>query len=398
MDEVKTELSVEFGHDVHRRTVVWPILKSTDKAWLLVTTGGEIWMPIWRWKHIRSSQDSVRLKQICDLFTDLSVTHGDARVSVRKAGRGATDKSYSVAFSVRVKDAVRSDWEPAVKDRTAIVPISQLLPDADGGWTLPRWVLQSKLNQSRELLAGRSVWAGLALVMAQLQVAFDAASASVTTAIATSQVREEAKQKEFEVEKARIRSLAEEDGEMALAFARRRLSLSDISRLGPSVNSWPTWLPATPMDDAIARELARLVEAVRKHPDFASWREKNLMKRGLLLKPPRPPVPPRPRVPDRVIEDCTVEWTEWIGTSRNQRAVKHRDDGCTVRVFGKKHEIELPDGSVVSKMAGSNLRVTARGTHCQASAQSTEHLKPVGCVTELRMLAETLTASDRINE
>jgi hypothetical protein len=44
-------------------------------------------------------------------------------------------------------------------------------------------------------------------------------------------------------------------------------------------------------------------------------------------------------------------------TLKRQRAVNQGDEGCTVRVFGLKHEIELPDGSVVNKMAGSNLRV-----------------------------------------
>ena len=357
MVQVETELSVVFGHDVHRRTVAWPILRSTDKAWLLSTAGGEIWMPMWRWRLIRTTQDALQLKQVCDLITSVPSTHNDSRVPVRKAGRGTTDKSHCVAFSVRVKEDVRAEWQPAVINRTAIVPMSQLLPSAGGGWTVPRWVLERKLNRSKELIDEASVWTGLAPVIAQLQAAFEAASASLATAIEASQEREEARRKKLEEEKARIRSLTEEDGELALAFARRRLRLSDIAELGLSISYWPTWLPGTPISDAIARELARLVVAVRNHPKFATWREENLPRKGSLLKPERPAAPQRPRVPDRVIENCTVEWTEWLGPSNNQRAVKHRDDGCTVRVFGQKHEIELPDGFVVNKMAGSNLRV-----------------------------------------
>ena len=183
MVQVETELSVVFGHDVHWRTVAWPILRSTEKAWLLSTVGGEVWMPMWRWRLIRRSQDAVQLNQVCDLFTNVSSTHNDSRVSVRKAGRGSTDKSHCVAFSVRVKEDVRAEWQPAVKNRTAIVPMSQLLPSAGGGWTVPRWVLERKLNRSKELIDETSVWTGLAPVIAQLQAAFDAASASVATAI-----------------------------------------------------------------------------------------------------------------------------------------------------------------------------------------------------------------------
>jgi hypothetical protein len=314
-------------------------------------------MPISRWNRIRSIDDATRLKQISDLFIDLAATHGDARVPVRKAGKGTTEQSHSVVFSVRIKEAIRAEWEPSIKDRTAIVPISQMLQGADGGWTMPRWILERKLDRSRELLYGSSDWPGLPLVIAQLQSAFDAASASVFSATVSAQEREEVRLTKLAVEQARIRSLAEEDGELALAFARRRLRLSDIAKLGLSISAWPTWIPGVPLNDAGACELARLVVAVRKHSDFAPWREANLRKKGLLLKPARATARPRARVPDRVIENCTVEWTEWIGTSRNQRAVKRRNDGCTVRVFGQKHQIELPGGRIVNKMAGSNLNV-----------------------------------------
>jgi hypothetical protein len=312
---------------------------------------------MWRWKQIRTTQDDIRLKLVCDLFTNVSSTHNDSRVPVRKAGRGTSDKSHCVVFCVRVKEEIRAEWQPAVKDRTATVPMSQLLPSSDGGWTVPRWVLERKLDRSKELFGETSVWNGLAPVIAQLQAAFDAASASVTTAVTASQEREQVRRRKLEDEKSRIRSLAEEDGELALAFARRRLRLSDITELGHSISYWPTWLPGMPINDAIARELAELVVAVRNHPKFATWRQENLHRKGSLLKPERPAAPRRPRVPDRIIENCTVEWTEWLGTSNSQRAIKHRDDGCTVRLVGQKHEIELPDGSVVNKMAGSSLRV-----------------------------------------
>jgi hypothetical protein len=39
------------------------------------------------------------------------------------------------------------------------------------------------------------------------------------------------------------------------------------------------------------------------------------------------------------------------------RRIDHRDEGCTVAIYGKKYEIELADGRVITKMAGPNLKV-----------------------------------------
>jgi hypothetical protein len=97
-----------------------------------------------------------------------------------------------------------------------------------------------------------------------------------------------------------------------------------------------------------------MVKAVRRHPDFSLWREQNAARAGELLKPA---ATPRARVPDQVIAKCTVHWAEWVGPSSARKRVDHALDGCTVEVYGKKHEIELPDGSVITKMAGPNLKI-----------------------------------------
>lgn len=42
----------------------------------------------------------------------------------------------------------------------------------------------------------------------------------------------------------------------------------------------------------------------------------------------------------------------------SQRRIDHCDTGCTAEVYGQKHEIELPDGTVIDKMRGPNLRIS----------------------------------------
>lgn len=313
-------------------------------------------MPAFRWSSVRSERDDVRLKLVCDLFSVLSRTHGDGRVPVSKAGKGSTDKSHTVKFRVRRRGVHRDEWDPELHSRTAIVPTSQLRLGADGRWTVPRWILEKKIDRELESLAESSAWPGLSSVVEQIQTAFDSAAASLAAGRAAELDRYQAEKKKLEDERRRVHAIAVEDGELALAFARRRLTLNDLCSLGPAVYAWPTWVPGATIDDDTAPDLARLAEAVRKHPDFASWREKNVLKKGSLVKP-RTPRAVRPRVPDRVIEDCTVEWTMWVGSSRNLHAVNRRDEGCTVRVFGQKHEIGLPNGSVVNKMSGPHLKI-----------------------------------------
>ena len=47
-----------------------------------------------------------------------------------------------------------------------------------------------------------------------------------------------------------------------------------------------------------------------------------------------------------------------MGNANSQRRIDHCDTGCTVEVYGQKHEIELADGRFVVKMVGPNLKIT----------------------------------------
>ena len=299
-----------------------------------------------------------------NFLRSITSTNNDALVSVRRAGKGSSDLSTTVAFTVVVRDAEGLSVIEE-RQRTSIVPASQLKSDGDQ-WSVPRWVLAKKLKP-REGFKTRPLWPGLQVLHDQLRTAFDAALAGEAAAkAATLKAAEEADQQRAEKDRAAAdaksvrQALISEDGELALAFARKSLTLDDLADCGCRLYGWPKWLPGERVDGPLEVTLASLVSAVRAHPDFAGWRAKNVHRQGALLKPPK--APPQ-RQPDRVIKNCVVEWREYLGSANNLRSVDHRDEGCTVQVYGKKYDIDLPGGCFVTKMAGPNLKVIepARG-------------------------------------
>ena len=193
------------GHR-HQRKAAWPLLKATEKAWLLQTAGGELWMPRRRWSDAMASRplstpvppeelhlhvDRARLERLIQLFAEVSSSNRDPRVAVRKVGAGSTGKSVKVEFQVGINDPEILGG-PILKKRTATVALSLLAADVDGNCSMPRWALQSKLKLGErgrpgEHLTGTSVWSGLPAVRAQMQAAIDAVAAS----IADERVRDE---------------------------------------------------------------------------------------------------------------------------------------------------------------------------------------------------------------
>ena len=319
-------------------------------------------MPSYRWSCIRpgpgASPDEQRLNGLLEFFGSITSTNGDARVAVRRAGKGPSELSVKVSFNVVVH---RPDGLGVLGERrrTVIIPASQLSLDGDP-CSVPRWVLARKLGPN-ESFQVRPLWPGLPALQDQLRKAFDAAMAGETAekearriaALKASQERAERDRMAAEAKSVR-RAMVAEDGEIALAFARKRLTLEDLRDLGCRLYAWPRWLAGEPIDDALESTLASVVKAVRCHAEFAGWRSKNLYRQGTLLKPPR--ATPE-RQPDRVIDSCIVMWAEYVGPAKSLRRVDHRDERCRVLVFCQKHEIELPDGRVIVKMAGPNLRV-----------------------------------------
>lgn len=362
----RTSVGVTFGlGQPYAQRVSWPILKSTGKAWLIQTPAGDIWVPSYRWDHLPTGSGATdeerKLNAVVDFLSTITSTNNDALVNVRRAGKGSSELSWTVAFTVVVRGA---DGFGVIEERqrTSIVPASQLKSDG-GQWSVPRWVLAKKLR-SNEGFKTRPVWPGLRVLKDQLRSAFDAAMAGeVAAKAATVKATQEAAERRAEADRVAAdaksvrQALIAEDGEFALAFAQRKLNLEDLAGLGCRLHGWPRWLPAERADGPLERTLASLINAVRGHPEYATWREKNLHRRGDLVKPKLPRPLPR-RQPDRVIKNCVVEWCEYTGSTNNLRRIDHRDEGCTVEVFGKKHEIELADGRFVIKMAGPNLKIT----------------------------------------
>lgn len=359
----RSSINVTFGFgQPYAQRVSWPILQTTAKAWLIQTPGGDIWVPSYRWDHMPSGSGATADKQkfnaVVDFLRSITSTNNDALVAVRRAGKGSSDLSTTVAFTVVVRDA---DGLNVIEERqrTSIVPASQLKSDGDH-WSVPRWVLAKKLKP-REGFKTRPLWPGLQVLQDQLRSALDGAIAGETALkAATLKAADEAAQQRAEKERAAAdaklarQAAIAEDGELALAFARKRLTLQDLADYGCRLYGWPKWQPGERVDGPLEVTLASLVSAVRRHSDFADWRAKNVHRQGALLKPTQ--APPR-RQPDRVIKNCVVEWREYLGSANNLRSIDHRDEGCTVAIYGKKYAIELPDGRFITKMASPNLKV-----------------------------------------
>lgn len=360
----RTEVEVVFSRgQPYEQRVSWPVVQSTDKAWLIQTPAGELWVPSYRWSRMLpgpgASANEQKLNAVLNFLRDITSTHRDARVEVRRAGKGSSDLSVTVGYTVVVRCPESGRAIDELK-RTSIVPASQLGADGDK-WSVPRWVVAKKLKPG-EGFKTRAEWPGIQALQSQLQAAFDAAMAGEAAATAaTRKAGQEAAERRAEKDrlaadaKANRQALVAQDGELALAFARKKLTLDDLGSLGCRPQGWPRWLPGEPIDGSLEMTLAGIVSAVRSHPEFAAWREKNIHRQGALLKPPKAAPP---RQPDRVIKNCVVEWCERVGPASRPRRIDHRDEGCTVEIYGQKHEIELADGRFIVKMSGPYLKIT----------------------------------------
>ena len=164
----RNELQTVFGKGPACHTVVWPIDRSTEKAWRITTSGGQIWVPkcLWRDDHLGNPES--RIKWMMKLFGQISSTHDDALVPVKRAGKGPTEKSVKVNFRARrwFNDPMNPDFKEVV--RSATVPISLVMQDENGTWKLPLWCLKRKLKDS-ESLVDKPIWPGLAAVQSELE-------------------------------------------------------------------------------------------------------------------------------------------------------------------------------------------------------------------------------------
>jgi hypothetical protein len=143
----RSDLEVVFSRGrPYEQRIRWPIVRSTPKAWLVQTPGGDIWLPSYGWDHMPpkpgATPDEQKLNSVLSYIADVTSTCNDARVEVRRAGKGSSDLSLKVAYAVAILDGdLRVIGE---RNRTAIVPASQLAVEGAKCW-LPRWVLSKKL-------------------------------------------------------------------------------------------------------------------------------------------------------------------------------------------------------------------------------------------------------------
>lgn len=312
----KTEIAIRFSHGKpYEQRVSWPVLESTAKAWRIQTPGGVIWVPVWQWNNLYiphgENANAMKLNAVLGYFRRVTSTEHGARVIVRRAGKGASDLSVTVAYSVE-RRCLNSQQDLGSRQQTTIVAASQLSQDGRQ-LTAPFWLIKKKLKDG-EWLEVPAVWLGMSAIQSQLQAAYDAAvagevaAAAAAIAVAQAAAKQRADKQLIEAaEKANRLALIDEDGELALVFARRRLTLGELESLGARLHSLPSWLPGQPVDNWLERSLSQIVVAVRTHPDFAAWRAKNSARKGTLLKAPKPRKPAPARVPDRIIMNCTVQ-------------------------------------------------------------------------------------------
>jgi len=132
--------------------IEWPIVRSTAKAVLVATPGGELWLPLWRFQKRGYRADEAG--QIIALLADVSATASDARVRVWRAGAGPSGKSHKFQIAVR-RQSSDSHGQPTteVRRRCFTLPLSQI-KGSRGNWSAPAWLLKKRLANGETLARG----------------------------------------------------------------------------------------------------------------------------------------------------------------------------------------------------------------------------------------------------
>ena len=142
--------------------VDWEIVRKTDKAVLVNTAGGELWLPLHRFNMAEARHDQagmighrcqcqLELDELLATLEALSRSRTDCYVEVKKAGSGPTDKSHKYK----------------VMGKTLTLPISQI-KELDGALMAPEWLIKEKLKISKDERVSSAVWLGWDAVLQQL--------------------------------------------------------------------------------------------------------------------------------------------------------------------------------------------------------------------------------------
>lgn len=271
MSEKKSfRLAIVSGHV--ERHVEWPILRATDKAVLVQTGGGELWLPLWRFADRRWL--ARRVPELLNLIAELAESAGSARVRVEKAGAGSSSKSGK--FHVEVVSTTVEPWGEKIQTRrrrTLTLPLSQIQGER-GSWTAPVWVFKKHLRDGERL--ARVEWPGLEAVREELMAVVadvDAAAEERRRAgVAEKKRVQEARRADLD----RRWNALDPEGRLALEFCRRRYTLAQLAEKGGRLSHWPVW----PRDRKFGGldDLEFLLGVAQAHPKFPAWVERNRSK------------------------------------------------------------------------------------------------------------------------
>jgi hypothetical protein len=282
-------------------TVEWPIIKKTEWLIRVQLPGGETSLL----RHDVSSIPKVVAEdEIATKFIK-AVRHAavggrgdDVVVPVKRVSKGPTEKSakYKVTVRYRTRD-IHGEAEVITRAHTLTLARSKLLEmEREGavGQYMPSWVIRSALK--RRDMIGEFVSVNFPWVVWLGEPALVAQLEAVRPRLRQAEAEAEERDRKMQAERERLEQLRREREEKL----QRELQERERHR------------------------------AARKRP---------------------------PRVPDQRIEGCKVEWAEWYQRKGWIYRTDRVAESCVVEVFGKKHVIYTPDGEIITKMQGRNLKI-----------------------------------------
>lgn len=257
-------------------TICWQILQVSSKnAVLVVTPGGNLWLPPGALQPRRF--DLYEIQQLIEEIRRLTVNGNEAMTPVWKAGNSYSEKTHKFKFNFRKPGTHYHDKDLYyIKSRVCQLPLSQVR-QIDGQWLAPAWLVKRHLHKDESL--DKTVWPGLQAVTEEISAAAQRIRARRAVLKAESRAREAAELKRIEMqrqqreaEKAELMRQVNEDGEAALKFCRRTLTLSALRVAGIHMRYWPTW-PPTP-DFYSLQPIVELINHVKNQPEYLAWKAK----------------------------------------------------------------------------------------------------------------------------
>lgn len=238
------------------------------------------------------------LRQEVDVVAGNHLGDFDPLVAVRRVGAGPTEKSGRFALV-----AIHTPrYGTAERREHTFTMAASLLREIDGQQYMPAWAVNKKLREKKV----DEIWVEAANVKPTAAEALYAALAAVLTECIET-------------------AMGTNEAWLAGATAREAKAKADTEKA--------------------VQAQAQAAERAKENDASDAERKARLAAKKAA------------REPDRELIGVRVIWPEWIGPSNRRRRVDHDDAPCSVRFFGSKREITLPDGSEIVKMAGAHLKI-----------------------------------------